>query len=378
MRRFASVGVCAFLFAGCAGQNVAEEDATQRLARENERRMQSLENSVTALNNQVAQLNNRVYEVRGKNGQRTAMTVVPVTAQTARPVAAPAPVTPASSPAAKPVQKATAPQARKINPAVKPAPLTNASRPAPAPQAAKAPAVPEVPTGNLGLPPQGPSGQIAAGEFELGLPPAEVPASTDEKHTTSIVAPVSQSNMNAGAEPVPVPVFPVSDLSLPPEHPGLPPMETPAPASAVATPAPTATPAPAPAARTTGALQKGEEAAYQNALKAARAGKTEEGIRLFRDFLQKYPNGRYAANADFWIGECLYSQGKYKDALNQYKEVNATFPTHHKNADALLKAAMSMQKMGDSAGAQSKYQELIAAFPNSDAAKRARSMGLGR
>ena len=29
------------------------------------------------------------------------------------------------------------------------------------------------------------------------------------------------------------------------------------------------------------------------------------------EFLQQYPQGRYAANAEYWIGECLYAQGKY-------------------------------------------------------------------
>lgn len=382
MKKITGLGVCVLMLAGCAAQNVAEEDSAQKLARENERRMQSLENSVTALNTQVAQLNNRVYEVRGKNGQRTAMTVVPITAPAARPAPPQAPQTASPAPPAQvvpPVKApATAPKSRVINPAAKPSPLVANAQRTPVATPAKTPVPPPPSAENIGLPPQtgGPSGQLAASstDMDLGLPPADIPAVPQAAHTTSIVAPASQQNIPSSvtAEPVPVPVFPVSDLSLPPEHPGLPPAAAPE----VAAPAPAPQPQAAP--RAVGALQKGEEAAYQNALKAARAGRTEEGIRLFRDFLQKYPNGRYAANADFWIGECLYSQGKYQDALNQFQEVNSTFPKHHKNADALLKAAMTMQKMGDGAGAQSKYKELIASFPNSDAAKRARAMGLGR
>ncbi len=126
------------------------------------------------------------------------------------------------------------------------------------------------------------------------------------------------------------------------------------------------------------ASPRGEEAAYKAALNATLAGRTTEGIRLFRDFLQQYPDGRYAANAEYWIGECLYSQGKYQDALAQFQGVNATHPRHHKNADALLKAGMTLSRLGDKAGAAEKYRALMTQFPNSDAARRARAMGVAR
>ena len=219
------------------------------------------------------------------------------------------------------------------------------------------------------------SGQIGQ-SADIGLPPVDMPApsgnadigNTMTAHATSeTIAPPAAS---AAPEAVPVPLIPQSDLSLPPEHPELPPA-----ASAQGPPTPAASagsPAPRQVAATS---QRGEEAAYNAALRAARSGKTQEGIRLFRDFLQKYPNGKYAANADFWIGECLYSQGKYNEALNQFQTVNSAFPRHHKNADALLKAGMTLSKMGDQAGAQAKYRKLLASFPNSDAAKRARALG---
>ncbi len=97
---------------------------------------------------------------------------------------------------------------------------------------------------------------------------------------------------------------------------------------------------------------------------------------MFREFLQRYPNGRYAANADYWIGECLYQQGKYQDALSQFNTVNSSFPSHHKNADALLKAGLTLNKMGDNNGANEKFRAILASFPNSEAARRVRAMGI--
>lgn len=369
MKKITGYALCMLFLTGCAGERIAQDEAANaRILKENEQRIHTLENSISALNTQVAQLNNRVYEVRTKNGQKTAMTVVPIV-----PGSQPAPQTPAAQTAPK-----ATPVARKIDPKAKPSPLQAGSqKAAPAKAVApKAPAPAPLPVSEPVTAQGGASGQLG-GAADLALPPDEIPVpqnntdigNTMTAHASSVT--IAPSQLNTESAEVPVPHMPASDLSLPPEHPGLPPMEQPA--------------ASAPAAQTqqTPPVQavprqaaKGEEAAYNAALKAARSGKTQEGIRLFRDFLQKYPNGKYAANADFWIGECLYSQGKYKDALDQFQVVNNTFPRHHKNADALLKAGMTLQKMGDQTGAQAKYRELLASFPNTDAAKRARAMGI--
>lgn len=348
------------LLAACAPRN-AEREASQKLIRENEERLASLENSVSALNTQISQLNNRVYEVRNRNGQKTSMTVVPVNQSEATPPVA-TPVAPKAAPAPKPTPKPKAqPQGRKVNPQAQPAPL-------PAKGAPKTAAA----SGRIGSPAnaQGPSGHIGDNS-ELALPPSDLPTSPMTPEGTDI--PVPQGNVSSPVETpqVPVPLVPTSDISLPPEQPVAAPAPRPA---AQAKSAPAAQNRQAPAKRASG--RQGEKAAYNAALNAARSGRTAEGIQKFRDFLQKYPNGPYAANAEYWIGECLYAQGKYKEALSEFQGVNNSYPSHHKNADALLKAGMTLNKMGDSAGASEKFRALIANFPNSEAARRARAMGV--
>lgn len=351
MTKMALVAACIAL-TGCGPQKARVDPETQqKLIRENEMRLASLESSVNALNSQVAQINNRVYEVRTKGGQKTSMTVVPVAtgAQGAAP-------TMAANQTSKPASVG-----KKIDPAPKPAP---AKKKAATPPAAK----PDV---------AGPSGQLAA-QADVALPPADLPPSTPVQapsvqntgqsvhgRVDNNAVPVPQGNAtdDPTAPPVPVPLLPTSDLSLPPEQPA-------APQVAQAQPAATQ-----PAVATRRKAQAGEQAAYNAALNAARSGRTAEGITLFRDFLQKYPQGPYSANAEYWIGECLYAQGKFPEAASQFESVNNTYPKHHKNADALLKAGMTLSKMGDKAAAQEKYRTLIANFPNTEAARRARAMG---
>ena len=90
--------------------------------------------------------------------------------------------------------------------------------------------------------------------------------------------------------------------------------------------------------------------------------------------MQRYPQGRYAANARYWIGEGYYAQGKLQDALRQFQTVEQSFPRHHKTADALLKAGMTMSRLGDARGAKKQYQRVLDCFPQSRSAKRARAL----
>ena len=220
-----------------------------------------------------------------------------------------------------------------------------------------------------------------------------------------MLPPVAAAGGNAD---VPVPAVPQSDLALPPEVPGLvPPLPgeaapsakngatqnaakakpaakataSPAPAAPALAPAAAAAPVATPAAAQSASLPKsgkGEEAAYKAALQPAMSGRPAESIGRFQAFLQEYPHGRFAANAEYWIGEGLYAQGKYGEALAQFQKVNSQWSSHHKNADALLKTGMTLSRMGDKEGAAQAYKKLLSQFPNSEAAGIARSRGLAR
>lgn len=437
MKNFLKIQVVtlSILMCGCASSSQvtkleSSSETSQKLLLENERRLGQLEKSVASLNTQVAQLNNRVYEVRNSNGKKTSLVVAPIIAGSPLVPAREIPASSVQSTAAtttatangtasaaqsvqqpassnsraqallaaarkvaaernKTAQKdvaglsgtasASAPAGKMIDPSAAPTPL-----PAAVAQRTSSPEAavqrPAGATGSMGRPIAGSSGMLSAQSTEVpaALPPIELPAQTQAQAASPPVA--------KGNQAVPVPSIPASALALPAEHPGLPPMEqsqtTPQKSAsiyasgAIQTQSATQAKSSSPVTNTTSV--RGEEAAYKNALNATLAGKTEEGLRLFRDFLQQYPNGRYAANADYWIGECLYAQGKYQEALAQFQNVNNAYPKHHKNADALLKAGMTMSRLGDKAAAAEKYRTLLAQFPNSDAANRARAMGVAR
>ena len=208
-----------------------------------------------------------------------------------------------------------------------------------------------------------------AGVQDLALPPSEAPV-PDVSHLRSLeedkVAPLTPvpPRVSAGQPAPAAPAVPdagsaVPNIAVTPAAPAAP--------AAKAAPAPQKA-APAPRAA------KGEKAAYEQALRTLNGGRTADGIAQFQSLLQQYPQGRYAANAHYWIGEGYYSQGKLQDALQQFKTVDQSFPRHHKTADALLKAGMTMSRLGDAQGAKQQYQQVIDRFPNSQAARRARGL----
>ncbi|MDD3683256.1 tol-pal system protein YbgF [Desulfovibrio desulfuricans] len=427
---------CVALVAGCASSDKMRQvestsETNQKLLRETDQRLRTLEQSVNTLDSQVAQLNNRVYEVRTRGGQKTGMTVVPIIPPQPHKSAVVAPAQPESAqlsahgpvaasserlqsqPATNAASANSAtPNARAIDPAATIRPI-----PAAAPREtarAEAEAMPKTPAAKTAAQqspaekPQaaakGAAGSAAGGSAaSFALPPeSALPPAASAASGKGAVQPMLPPVAAAGGNPdVPVPSVPVSDLALPPEHPGLglPPLPGDAAAKngakgkaakAAASPAPASAPASAASVAATPAVSaqtqpaalpksgKGEEAAYKAALQPAMSGRAADSIGRFQTFLQEYPQGRFAANAEYWIGEGYYAQGKYKDALAQFEKVNSQWPRHHKNADALLKTGMTLSRMGDKEGAAQAYKKLLSQFPNSEAAGLARSRGLAR
>ena len=89
-----------------------------------------------------------------------------------------------------------------------------------------------------------------------------------------------------------------------------------------------------------------ERAAYNVAFDALKGGKYDESARLFQGFLEQYPNGVYAPNALYWLGESYYTSGEYEKAARIFAESYKKYPKGPKVADSLLKMGMSLGQAG--------------------------------
>jgi tol-pal system protein YbgF len=85
-----------------------------------------------------------------------------------------------------------------------------------------------------------------------------------------------------------------------------------------------------------------------------------------------YPASEYAANAQYWIGECLYTQKEYQKALSAFNAVLSQYPKGKKVPDAMLKVAFSQLSLNDPASAKATMLKLIETYPKSPAAAKAK------
>ena len=86
---------------------------------------------------------------------------------------------------------------------------------------------------------------------------------------------------------------------------------------------------------------------YQSAYRDFQRGNYDLAIAGFRDFAARNPNSELSGNAAYWVGESLYSQKKYREAIQQFDSVVTKYPRSDKVAGALLKKGYSYIALGE-------------------------------
>lgn len=95
-------------------------------------------------------------------------------------------------------------------------------------------------------------------------------------------------------------------------------------------------------------------------------------IDAFEEFLKTYPSSEYAVNAQYWIGECFYTQREYTKALEAFTKVLDRYPNGKKVPDAMLKIGFSHISLDQQEKARAALETLVEKHPNSPAAVKAR------
>ncbi len=114
-----------------------------------------------------------------------------------------------------------------------------------------------------------------------------------------------------------------------------------------------------------------ERAAYDVAFDALKTGRYADSARLFSSFLDLYPEGVYAPNALYWLGESFYVTQNYQMAAEQFQALIQRYPTHDKASGALLKLGLSEFGLGNAEAAEQTLESVIARYPGSDVARTA-------
>jgi len=117
--------------------------------------------------------------------------------------------------------------------------------------------------------------------------------------------------------------------------------------------------------------------AYMKAFGLYSADKYDEAIESFNAFIKAYPDSEYAANAQYWIGECYYTRSNFPKALDAFKKVISGYPGGSKAPDAMLKAGYTLYALKQNDSAKAMLESLAAKYPESPASVKARER-LGR
>jgi tol-pal system protein YbgF len=115
------------------------------------------------------------------------------------------------------------------------------------------------------------------------------------------------------------------------------------------------------------------EGLYDRAFQLFRAGKFEAARAEFRSYLKRYPKTDLADNAQFWLGECYYSEKKYREAIAAYEKTIKDYPKSDKVSSALLKQGMAFLELGDKTAGKILLKKVVNGYPQSNQAKIARN-----
>ena len=76
---------------------------------------------------------------------------------------------------------------------------------------------------------------------------------------------------------------------------------------------------------------------YNTAYRDLIRGNYQLALSGFRQFVLQHPNSDLIDNAQYWIGEVFYAQGRYSNAIEEFEKVVRRYRDSDKNASALLK-----------------------------------------
>ncbi|MBI3794069.1 MAG: tetratricopeptide repeat protein [Nitrospinae bacterium] len=96
----------------------------------------------------------------------------------------------------------------------------------------------------------------------------------------------------------------------------------------------------------------------------------KEAMAAFRSVVEKHPNSKYAAEAEYQIGNCLFVSNKCEDAIRQYNAVLTKYPETKYRNDIILSLGVCMEEKEDYDGALKMYKDIEDKYDNKVLIKR--------
>jgi len=102
---------------------------------------------------------------------------------------------------------------------------------------------------------------------------------------------------------------------------------------------------------------------YQSAYEQVLSGDYASAETGFAEFIAAHPESKKIADANFWLGEAQYSQGKFNESAKTFLNAYKTYGKSEKAPEMLLKLAMSLAALDSKDTACATLREVAKAYP---------------
>jgi tol-pal system protein YbgF len=119
-------------------------------------------------------------------------------------------------------------------------------------------------------------------------------------------------------------------------------------------------------------VEPAERREFDAALAVFKKGDFPGAQVSFIDFLKRYPASGYGASALFWLGNAQYATRDYKEAVTNFRSLITLAPEHVRAPEAVLSIANCQVELKDLKSARKTLEDLIKAYPQSEAAQAAK------
>jgi len=119
-------------------------------------------------------------------------------------------------------------------------------------------------------------------------------------------------------------------------------------------------------------VEQGEKREYEAAMEVFRKGDFASAQASLQRFVQRFAQSGYLPSALFWLGNASYAVKDYKASLAQFRQMLTLSPSHARAPEAMLAVSNVQIELKDSKAARKTLEDLIKAFPQSDAAQAAK------
>ena len=105
-----------------------------------------------------------------------------------------------------------------------------------------------------------------------------------------------------------------------------------------------------------------EKETYQDAFNKMSASPTA-ATQAFKEYIKLQPDSPLAANAQYWIGEIMYSHNNYKGAVQEFIKVLQQYKGSNKAPDAAIKLGYSFYALKNWPYARRTFEDVLKYFP---------------